>query len=64
MTEYNFRHFRVTHLVEEGRGISRLHGPKPGDVAPDFELLDTNGEPWNLRVHRGRPVLLHFGSYT
>ena len=40
--------------------------PKPGDVAPDFELRDVNGEnPVRLSAFRGqRPVALVFGSYT
>ena len=31
-----------------------------GDLAPDFELADHAGEPWRLRAHRGRPVILVF----
>ena len=40
--------------------------PKPGDMAPDFELRDANGEnPVRLSDFRGRkPVALVFGSYT
>lgn len=40
--------------------------PKPGDVAPDFELRDVNGEnPVRLSGFRERrPVALVFGSYT
>ena len=40
--------------------------PKPGDVAPDFELRDVNGEnPVRLSDFRGlKPVTLVFGSYT
>lgn len=40
--------------------------PKPGDVAPDFELRDVNGEnPVRLSDFRGRkPVALIFGSFT
>jgi len=29
-----------------------------GHVAPDFELIDTNGDPWRLSSHRGKPVAL------
>jgi hypothetical protein len=40
--------------------------PKAGDVAPDFELRDVNGEnPVRLSDYRGRkPVALIFGSFT
>jgi peroxiredoxin len=40
--------------------------PKVGDLAPDFELRDTNGEnPVRLSDFRGeKPVALVFGSFT
>ncbi len=40
--------------------------PKRGDLAPDFELRDANGEnPVRLSDFRGdRPVALVFGSFT
>ncbi|MBI2954138.1 MAG: hypothetical protein HYY30_07480 [Chloroflexi bacterium] len=40
--------------------------PKPGDVAPAFELRDVNGEnPIRLSDFRGqKPVALIFGSFT
>lgn len=40
--------------------------PKAGDLAPDFELLDTNWENrLRLSHFRGRkPVALVFGSFT
>ena len=40
--------------------------PKVGDVAPDFELRDINGEnPVRLSDFQGkRPVALIFGSFT
>ena len=40
--------------------------PKPGDVAPDFELWDVDGEnPVRLSDFQGRkPVALIFGSFT
>lgn len=42
------------------------HAPKVGDVAPDFELRDVNGEnPVRLSDFHGRkPVALIFGSFT
>ena len=40
--------------------------PKVGDVAPDFELRDSNGEsPVRLSDFKGKkPVALIFGSFT
>ncbi len=40
--------------------------PKPGDVAPDFELRDASGEnPVRLFDLQGqKPVALIFGSFT
>lgn len=40
--------------------------PKVGDIAPDFEQRDVNGEnPVRLSDFRGqKPVALIFGSYT
>jgi len=44
--------------------------PRPGDIAPDFEinLLDRNrkitGDTIRLSNLRGKPVALLFGSYT
>ena len=39
--------------------------PKEGDVAPDSELWDTNGENQvRLTDFRGKPVALVFGSYA
>ncbi|HEX2315736.1 MAG TPA: thioredoxin-dependent thiol peroxidase [Thermomonospora sp.] len=33
---------------------------QPGDVAPDFELLDADGEPVSLASLRGKRVVLYF----
>jgi len=40
--------------------------PKEGDIAPDFELLDVNGENLiRISDFRGRkPIALIFGSFT
>jgi hypothetical protein len=40
--------------------------PKVGDLAPDIQLLDVNGDnPVRLSETRGRkPVALVFGSFT
>jgi peroxiredoxin Q/BCP len=31
-----------------------------GDLAPDFELLNEEGQTVRLRDYRGRPVVLYF----
>jgi peroxiredoxin len=31
---------------------------KVGDIAPDFELVDTSGQPVSLSKYRGQPVVL------
>ncbi|TNY38350.1 thioredoxin-dependent thiol peroxidase [Thermomonospora catenispora] len=33
---------------------------QPGDVAPDFELLDADGEPVSLASLRGKRVIVYF----
>jgi peroxiredoxin Q/BCP len=33
---------------------------KQGDPAPDFTLLDQNGEPFHLAEARGHNVLVYF----
>jgi peroxiredoxin len=40
--------------------------PKVGEMAPDFELRDVNGQnPVRLSAFRGqKPVALIFGSFT
>jgi hypothetical protein len=39
-------------------------GLAPGRKAPDFELPSTDGARMRLSDLRGKPVLLHFVSYT
>ena len=59
---YNFEHFRTKHLIVDAIRTWQLSGVKPGELAPDFELRDTDGNLWRLHQKRGRPVFLHFGS--
>ncbi len=43
-----------------------IHAPRVGDIAPDFELMDVNGEN-SIRLSAligKRPVALVFGSFT
>ena len=58
--DFNFRHFRMRHMVAE---LLRP-GLPPGSEAPDFELPSTDGNRLRLNDLRGQPVLLHFISYT
>lgn len=58
--DFNFRHFRMRHMVAE---LLRT-GLPPGCQAPDFELPATDGTTVRLSDLHGQPVLLHFVSYT
>ena len=58
--DVNFRHFRARHMVAE---LLRT-GLPPGVEAPDFELPSTDGARVRLSGLRGKPVVLHFVSYT
>jgi len=62
--EYNFEHFRAGHLLSDAKATIEKRGIEPGAMAPDFELPRVGGGETRLSDLRGRPVLLHFGSYT
>lgn len=64
LDEYNFEHFRMKHLVRDARRTLHEEGVRPGELAPDFELPRVDGGTLRLTELRGRPVLLHFGSFT
>jgi hypothetical protein len=63
-TEYNYAHFSPKYLVEDAKLAAKPKGVVPGQLAPDFELRDTEGRPWRLSELRGRPVVLITGSAT
>ncbi len=50
-------------LVACGTPEPAFHGTVllPPTPAPDFELVDQDGDPWSLATLRGEPVLLFFG---
>ncbi len=60
----NMQEWRVREL--EWQHENDVEAPKVGDLAPDFELHDPNGETAvRLSDYRDqRPVVLVFGSYT
>jgi cytochrome oxidase Cu insertion factor (SCO1/SenC/PrrC family) len=62
--DYNFAHFRTKHIVQDVRRTVTDRGIQPGDAAPDFALPRADGGALRLSDLRGRPVLLHFGSYS
>jgi hypothetical protein len=62
--EYNYTHFRTTHLLTDAAKTVAGVGVQPGVFAPDFELPEVGGTSWRLSEHLDRPVLLRFGSYT
>ena len=59
-----FLHYRKEAKIWQKRFDA--HAPRAGDIAPDFELRDANGEnPVRLSDFRGqKSVALIFGSYT
>ncbi len=62
--DYNFAHFSAKVLIEDARRTLRAEGICAGEIAPDFQLPKVGGGSIRLSDLRGRPVLLHFGSYT
>jgi len=64
--DYNFAHFRTKHLLSDIEATREKRGIAPGEIAPDFVLprADESGGTLRLSNLRGKPVLLHFGSFT
>lgn len=62
--EYNYDHFHPRLFLEDAKLMANPDGVVPGDLAPDFELRDTEGNVWHLSSLRGRPVVLITGSAT
>jgi hypothetical protein len=62
--DYNFQRFRTKHLLSDMQATLEQRGIPPGAVAPEFELPRVDGVAVRLSELRGRPVLLHFGSFT
>ncbi len=64
LDEYNFEHFRAKHLLSDAKATVEERGIKPGEMAPDFELPRVGGGSLRLSELRGKPVILHFGSFS
>jgi hypothetical protein len=62
--EYNYEHFHPKFFLEDAKLAASPKGVVPGDLAPDFELRDTEGRVWRLSDLRGKPVVLITGSAT
>jgi hypothetical protein len=62
--DYNFEHFRAEHLMADAKATWDGRGVRPGEHAPDFDLPLVGGSSIRLADLRGKPVLLHFGSFT
>lgn len=56
----------IQHIKEHKSWQKRFdaHAPRPGDLAPDFELRDVNGENPVRLSDLLKPVALIFGSFT
>ncbi len=64
LDEYNFEHFRTKHLLSDAKATVEERGISPGEMAPDFELSRVGGGSLRLSELRGKPVILHFGSFS
>ncbi len=62
--DYNFEHFRTKILLHDVQRTIEARGIRPGETAPDFELPRVGGGSLRLSELRGKPVVLHFGSFS
>lgn len=62
--KYNYEHFWAKHLLGEIVRSARGAGLRPGQPAPEFDLVSTEGERVKLSGLLDRPLILHFGSGT
>ncbi len=61
---YNFEHFKTKILLRDIERTAKAQGIQPGELAPDFKLPQIGGGSLRLSDLRGRPTILHFGSYS
>jgi hypothetical protein len=64
LRKYNYEHFWPKHLFADLWRSVRGEGLQSGSEAPDFELESTEDDWLRLSALRGRPVVLHIGSFT
>ncbi len=62
--DYNFENFRAKYLINDAQRTVEAQGIEPGEIAPDFELPRVGGGTLRLSELRGKPTVLHFGSYS
>jgi thiol-disulfide isomerase/thioredoxin len=62
--DFNFRHFRMRHMIAELLRTKQRRGIGIGQFAPDFELQTPDENALRLSELRGRPVMLRFVNYT
>ncbi len=62
--DYNFEHFRTKILLHDAERTVEARGIRSGEIAPDFELPRVGGDRVRLSDLRGKPVILHFGSFS
>ena len=62
--DYNFEHFHTLILLEDGKRTVEAKGICAGETAPDFELPQVGGGSLRLSDLRGKPTILHFGSFS
>ncbi len=60
---YNFDHFKPSILIHDLKRTVKAQGIGAGELAPDFELPEVDGAI-RLSDLRGKPLILHFGSYS
>ncbi|MEK6192829.1 MAG: redoxin domain-containing protein [Deltaproteobacteria bacterium] len=56
---YNYPRFRSREY-----DLNNFPGPKLGELAPDFDAVDMDGNPVKLSDYRGKMVVLETGSIT
>ncbi len=61
---YNLEHFKTKILLRDIERTAKAQRIKPGELAPDFELPQIGGDPLRLSDLRGKPTILHFGSFS
>ena len=62
--KYNFEHFKTKILLRDAQRTIEARGIQPGETAPDFALPQIGGVSLRLSDLRGKPTILHFGSYS